>query len=231
MSHERLIPPGLAFSELRSRREEMSEALGSFSKRNIKDGKRLTKSFVENTPKDMQTSELVVADLIRIRDRYEDQGLGASTPLLTASFIADVVEKSVQALFEDEDPKNPTTTLKFCSYFDFATGCFMVTDSLRLTEDAIRGALPGKVDEIIGAEPVTPEVKLAVVRNLAQYEELLKSDNTGRELVSAVVRGLEKKPEFGIDFVNRELAIEGARFAQSAYNVVYPIAERVNRAA
>ncbi len=224
MSHEIPTPPGLEFNQLLSRRGEMSDAYGSFSKRQIRAGKRLTRPFVQNTPKDIAANQLTIGDLAEIRKSYAEQGIGrVSTPRLTASFIANNVEKFVQDL-----ALSHPSMLAFCTYVDFATGVFEVTDRLLLTEEAIRGTLTGKVDEVIADQPVTAEARLAIVQDLAQYEELLKKDPTGKRVAHAIVTRLKKEP--GLNFVTRDIAMDGALFAQRTYEAVYPIAERVNKA-
>ena len=111
-------------------------------------------------------------------------------------------------------------------------GVMEVISSIKDAEDVLRGSYEKKSGDFYNELPAgavrhseQADLFLKGRARTLEYTKLLKENPTGRSLIRHVLEEIENpKKEFYPNL--RKFVVHGARFAQGAYGIVYPLAEK-----
>lgn len=175
--------------------------------------------------------------LTHIKSAYEEEHFKPSSPRIAAKLLDSQAAIFIKSLAEPllAGHGNQLTLMQFSIFYDFATGIKYTANAVIMAEGRIRGDSEfDLIDKITSSNLLTDPIVNAeaslLLENLTRRAaDLLKSDSTGLLLIRSTVQSLENGSAFVPDFITREFSIEGARYAEKAYGIIYPIAERVNK--
>lgn len=119
-----------------------------------------------------------------------------------------------------------------CAY-DVSVGIMGVASTIEHAENVLRGTYDKESGDIYseylaGAVSLSDEADsfLSEKAKALDYAKLLKEDPTGRSLIRHAVEEIEN-PQRELAPNLRGFVTHGARFAQKAYGIVYPLAEKI----
>lgn len=164
-------------------------------------------------------------------------GYPLSPPHLSASVLHTIAFVLNSAATEDfKNSELSLIPIESIYVYDISTGILLVTQSIIDAENIVRGTYDNKLGRIIFEYPTgavnLPEQAdhfLAEKARALEYARLLKKDPTGKNLIRHAVEEIENPPQRELAPFLREFVIHGARFAESAYGIVYPLAEKINK--
>lgn len=172
-----------------------------------------------------------------------------SRPLITALNLQiysetgskDVVNAMEQILAKPQISEEDKSVLVY-SYleFDFWQGFDQAITSIRMGEESIAGNTEKNLAEIFPKmeEQIPFDMNASTETDLfllmrkqgLHFAKLLKKDPTGKLLMHDFTEDevTKRNPIWFIDkFMNLAFMIEGVKFAEKAYNAVYPLTERI----
>ena len=164
-------------------------------------------------------------------------GYPLSAPHLSASVLHTIAFVLNSAATEDFKNSELSSIPIECIYaYDISTGILLVTQSIIDAENIVRGTYDNKLERIIFESPTgvvsLPEQAdrfLAEKARALEYAKLLKKDPTGKNLIRHAVEEIENSPNRELAPFLREFVMHGMTFAESAYGIVYPLAEKINQ--
>lgn len=160
-----------------------------------------------------------------------------SVPMMTASLLTSQFNGSTEAYFEEiPTPSTLEGAMIYSTFFDFLSGAVTAASSIINAEFYLRGDLEKVLEERIhNIQPIDPisnaTAFLAAQKQAVDSVNLLKQDPTGRLLLQHTVASIETKTheKESFPFQDRNLVLQGARFAVQFYEIVYPLAEKVKK--
>jgi len=172
-----------------------------------------------------------------IKNAYEKEGFKPSSPRIAAKLLDAQAMKFIEML---ADPLlaghgNQQTFTQFFIFYDFAMGIKYTANAVIMAENRIRGNSEfDLIDELnspnLPTDPIANVEAALLLENLTRRAaDLLIKDPTGRLLIRSTVQSLENGSAFIPDFLTRDFNIEGARYAEKAYGIIYPLAQRINK--
>lgn len=181
------------------------------------------------------------ADLLKKLKTLSQEEMGhlLSTPLLSASVlsaIAQLLEKETTESFKNSPLLSLIPADSICG-FDTSAGIQNIALPIYDTECVIRGTFDRKLDlmteQYAGGHNMAQmaNIFLAQKAKASEYASLLTDDPTGNSLIRHAVEEIEQSSDQDEWFAiyTKEFLVHGARFAQRAYGIIYPLAEKVNK--
>ena len=162
-------------------------------------------------------------------------GYPLSAPHLSSSIISLIAGDLRSEATEDfKNREIPSIPIKLICAYDVNVGIMRVVSAIEYAENAIRetsdNALGRSISErLAGVASLSDQTNLFLSkkRKALEYSKFLKEDPTGKSLIRYAVEETEN-PQSELSPNLREFVVHGARFAQNAYGIIYPIAERIN---
>ncbi|MBI2049391.1 hypothetical protein HYT32_00545 [Candidatus Roizmanbacteria bacterium] len=120
---------------------------------------------------------------------------------------------------------------------DFSYGILYAGKTIMDAEDSIRGSISQKAREFLAHREsisATEEAELfaQITTFASQNSDLLRKDPTGASIIESLIPKLGQTPSIGDvpAYFDRELVIEGLKFARNMHKIVYPLAETLQPA-
>lgn len=157
-----------------------------------------------------------------------------STPYLSAYVISDIATSlNNEAIQVFKDRELLSIPIEFIFLYDMSIETMNVALTIKGTEDAIRGTFDNELgnsiyDGLVGDASLSEQADLFLAEKARALEcsKLLMEDPTGKSVVRQAVEEIEN-PKYEHGPCIREFAVYGARFAETAYGIVYPLAEKI----
>lgn len=175
--------------------------------------------------------------LTNIKRAYEEKYFKPSSPRIASKLLDFQAATFIESLAEPLLARHISTQdlMKFAIFYDFATGIKYTANTVIMAESSIRGIsgfdLINQLDNPnLPTDPiVNTEAALLLDNRAKNAANLLRQDPTGQLLMLFTVQSLEDNSSLLPDFVIQGFCIEGAQYAERAYKIIYPIAERINK--
>lgn len=164
----------------------------------------------------------------------EKYGFPLSPPFLSISVIRSIaMELNGEATQEFKNTSLLSSIpIEIACAYDMSIGIMKVLSTIQDAEYVLRRTYDKKIGVFYDewSEVISPLVQaesfLAQKAKALEYATLLKEDPTGKSLIRHAVEEIEDpKEEFYPSL--REFVVHGARLAESAYGIVYPLAEKI----
>jgi len=162
-------------------------------------------------------------------------GYPLSAPLLSSSVIYDIamsLSSETTQGFKNTSLLSSVPIELICVY-DVSVGIMEAVSAIKDAENSISGTSDNELvrhfsERLAGTFSLSDQADffLSKKAEALKYSKLLKEDPTGRNLIRHVVQEIEN-PKKELYPNLREFVVHGARFAQSAYEIVYPLAEKI----
>lgn len=226
---------------------EHSDEIGSITTRRLW-GEKMANPSEEESRKalEMITSEVLNPALqdytnIDILKKFkkiasEKYGFPLSPPFLSKSVIVSIAMKlnrEVTQEFKNTSLLSSIPIEHICAY-DMNVGIIQVLSTIRDAEFVLNGTYDKEMGVLYDewSEVISPLVQaeslLAEKTKALEYATLLKENPTGKSLIRHAVEEVEN-PQTDFTPYLKEFVVAGARFAQNAYETIYPLAERVSK--
>ncbi len=161
-------------------------------------------------------------------------GYPLSAPHLSSSIISLIAGDLRSEATEDfKNSEISSIPIELICAYDINVGIMKVVSAIEDAENAIRetsdNALGRSISEhLAGTASLSDQTNLFLSKKTKalEYSRFLKEDPTGKSLIRHAVEEIEN-PQRELAPNLREFVVHGARFAESAYGIVYPRAEKL----
>lgn len=190
---------------------------------------------------DPMLQDLTSIDIDKLKEyknnASERYGYSLSAPLLSSLVIFDIaMELSNEATqeFKNRPTLSSIPTAYICEY-DISAGIIHVTSAIQDAENVIRGTFDKEFADFYNSDDplavaISPseqaEIFIEQKARTLKCSALLNEDPTGKSLIRYAVEEIEN-PQNDFTPSLREFMVVGARFAQRAYETIYPLAEKL----